>query len=517
MRPALPRASSATSGFFFCGMMLDPVEYASSGVTKPNSLVAHRMTSSASRDRSTAIIAATNANSATMSRLAVPSIEFSTGPAKPSSAATAAGSRPSEEPASAPEPYGERAARESQSTHRSTSRISGHACASRWCASSTGWACCMCVRPGIGASPAAAACPMNASTTSSTSPPRPRACSRRYMRTSVAIWSLRERPARSLPPSSPPARSMRPRSRAVWTSSSSGAGRKAPDATSARSRSSASTIPASSPSSSRPAPWSTCACAIEPAMSCPARRQSKCVDFDSAASASAGPPENRPPHRLTRPAAAPAGTAPADSGTDDPTGVAEILGVAEPHIPRGGQLRRQAIDLDEAAGGRLVERVAGVVRREVEVVQARVAAPTRHGGPSAVQHDPDVTRDVALGVRDEDVKGLLQRREPLAVVDQLGPALAHGPLEPRLLTLDRDVLELLVCGDESHGAGRLVDLARLDADEAVLDHVDPPDALRARAAVHLLDGLERCDRHPVKSDRHTLLERDDDLVGDRWA
>ena len=25
-RPALPRASSATSGFFFCGMMLDPVE-----------------------------------------------------------------------------------------------------------------------------------------------------------------------------------------------------------------------------------------------------------------------------------------------------------------------------------------------------------------------------------------------------------------------------------------------------------------------------------------------------------
>ena len=25
-RPALPRASSAMSGFFFCGMMLDPVE-----------------------------------------------------------------------------------------------------------------------------------------------------------------------------------------------------------------------------------------------------------------------------------------------------------------------------------------------------------------------------------------------------------------------------------------------------------------------------------------------------------
>ena len=74
----------------------------------------------------------------------------------PSSAATAAGSRPSDEPASAPEPYGETAAaRASQSTQRSTSRSSGHACASRWCASSTGCACCRCVRPGIGASPAA--------------------------------------------------------------------------------------------------------------------------------------------------------------------------------------------------------------------------------------------------------------------------------------------------------------------------------------------------------------------------
>ena len=62
------------------------------------------MTSSASRDRSTPIIAATNANSATTSRDAVASIEFCVGPAKPSSAATAAGSRPSDEPASAPDP-----------------------------------------------------------------------------------------------------------------------------------------------------------------------------------------------------------------------------------------------------------------------------------------------------------------------------------------------------------------------------------------------------------------------------
>ena len=46
-RPDLPRASSEMSGFFFCGMMLDPVEKASSSATKPNSRVFQRMISSA--------------------------------------------------------------------------------------------------------------------------------------------------------------------------------------------------------------------------------------------------------------------------------------------------------------------------------------------------------------------------------------------------------------------------------------------------------------------------------------
>ena len=51
-----------------------------------------------------AVIAATKENSAAKSRLAVPSIEFSTEVTKPRSAATASGSSPSEEPARAPEP-----------------------------------------------------------------------------------------------------------------------------------------------------------------------------------------------------------------------------------------------------------------------------------------------------------------------------------------------------------------------------------------------------------------------------
>src|SRR5690625_146346 len=59
-------------------------------------------------------------------------------------------------------------------------------------------------------------------------------------------------------------------------------------------------MPANCSSSKSPARCRTRACAREPAMSCRASRQSKCVDFESAANASAGPPLKRPPHKLVR-------------------------------------------------------------------------------------------------------------------------------------------------------------------------------------------------------------------------
>src|SRR5450759_742771 len=83
-----------------------------------------------------------------------------------------------------------------------------------------------------------------ASTTSRTSALTMRAWSRRYIRNSVATWSLRERPARNRPPTSAPARSISPRSSAVCTSSSSSAGPKTPDRTSASSWSSPASLAA---------------------------------------------------------------------------------------------------------------------------------------------------------------------------------------------------------------------------------------------------------------------------------
>src|SRR5690625_7268460 len=100
-------------------------------------------------------------------------------------------------------------------------------------------------------------------------------------------------------------------------------------------------MPANCSSSKSPARCRTRACAREPAMSCRASRQSKCVDFESAANASAGPPLKRPPHKLVR-----------FSLTRITTQVDCAL---------GGNLGRQTEQVNEALRQGLIERVALVV------------------------------------------------------------------------------------------------------------------------------------------------------------
>ena len=140
------------SGFFFCGMIDEPVAQASSSRAQPNSVDVQSTTSSPSRDRWTPSSAAAKQNSAAKSRSLTASIELSAARSKPSSAATASGSSRSDEPASAPAPSGLTAVRRSQSCSRSTSRAKECAWASSWWAMSTGWACCRWVMPGAATS-----------------------------------------------------------------------------------------------------------------------------------------------------------------------------------------------------------------------------------------------------------------------------------------------------------------------------------------------------------------------------
>ena len=132
-----------------------------------------------------------------------------------------------------------------------------------------------------------------------------------------------------------------------------------------------------------------------------------------------------------------------------------------------------------------------------------------------MQDHANLTGHVLLGVLDERVERLGCRGEPLRVVDQLAPALVDVALDAVLFAFEAAVLEFLMRGDQGHGARRLVQLAGLDADQAVLDEVDAADALGSGAAVHLFDGLQRGDVTSVDLDRHTFLELDDDFIFDR--
>jgi hypothetical protein len=120
----LDRISSAASGFFFCGMMLDPVENRSESVTKRNCALDQITSSSANRLRWVAQIAAAPRNSSAKSRSLTASSELAIGLSKSSAAAVASRSIGKLVPASAAAPSGLSFIRARASRNRPRSRSS---------------------------------------------------------------------------------------------------------------------------------------------------------------------------------------------------------------------------------------------------------------------------------------------------------------------------------------------------------------------------------------------------------
>ena len=89
---------------------------------------------------------------------------------------------------------------------------------------------------------------------------------------------------------------------------------------------------------------------------------------------------------------------------------------------------------------------------------------------------------------------LVVRGEPQAVVDEVGVLLRELRLEAQRLLRQHHVLERAVRGMKDHRRGRLVDLARLDPDQAVLDLIDAADAVLPAELVEALDELDAVER-----------------------
>ena len=118
------------------------------------------------------------------------------------------------------------------------------------------------------------------------------------------------------------------------------------------------------------------------------------------------------------------------------------------------------------------------------------AAPGDDRRPG-LERQPHLAGDELLRLVDEGVDRLARRAEPEALVDELGPARLELALGDELGLRQDEVLERLVRGDQRDRRGRLVDLAALDADGAVLDHVDPADPVGAGEPVQRRDQLVR--------------------------
>src|SRR3546814_10298671 len=96
-------------------------------------------------------------------------------------------------------------------------------------------------------------------------------------------------------------------------------------------------------------------------------------------------------------------------------------------------------------------------------------------GAALVELQTHRAADLCLAVVDRRLQHLALRREPEAVVDELGIFRHQLVLEMRRAAIEGDALDAAMRAGIDFAARRFVHAARLQADEAVLDEVEAAD------------------------------------------
>ena len=151
----------------------------------------------------------------------------------------------------------------------------------------------------------------------------------------------------------------------------------------------------------------------------------------------------------------------------------------------------------------MIEAVALVVGGEAVIVERERRFSADDAAVALEELEPDRAGDALLHVLHERVDRLARRRKPEAVVDDVGVFLREALLESLEILGDDQPLELAMRGMQNDGRRRLVDFARLDADQPILDHVDSADAVNAGNRLEAVDELgqrhgDAVDRRPAR-------------------
>ena len=156
-----------------------------------------------------------------------------------------------------------------------------------------------------------------------------------------------------------------------------------------------------------------------------------------------------------------------------------------------GAREAQPLEPDEAARVALVVAARLLERRLSHRIERHRRAAAGDLQRALVEPHARLAGHVSLRRVDRGAQEVHLGREPEAVVDQLGEARGEAVALVHHLAVERDRLDRAVRGVEHGAARRLVDAARLHPDEAVLDHVDAADAVRARDLVQAVEQVRR--------------------------
>src|SRR5262249_11551885 len=142
-------------------------------------------------------------------------------------------------------------------------------------------------------------------------------------------------------------------------------------------------------------------------------------------------------------------------------------------IPLCGEAQAQGVEADEAFGVALVVDRILLESDMAEAVEAPWRTAADHADQALVELEPHHAFDMLLAFVDQRLQHLALWREPEPVVDQLGIARHQLLFQVRCTAVERQALDRAMGSLQDRAARRFIDAARLHADKAVLDEVEP--------------------------------------------